>query len=90
MIKCLLLQLTTTCFFRFVAPKNINKTLNKGSVLSSLNLFLMNKPQSLSPQPKKSEKVMSNHRMKSYSMENVAMNTYLNENHKIANFIIQK
>jgi len=68
----------------------MNKTISKGSVLSSLNVFLMNKPQSLSPQPKKSEKVISSHRMKSYSMENVAMNTYLNENHKIANFIIQK
>lgn len=76
--------------FRFVLPKNINKTINKGSVLSSLNLLVMNKPQSLSPQPQKSEKVISSHRMKSYSMENVAMNTYLNENHKIANFIIQK
>lgn len=50
----------------------------------------MNKPQSLSPQLKKSDKVISSHRMKSYSMENVAMNTYLNENQKIANFIIQK
>jgi hypothetical protein len=49
----------------------------------------MNKPQSLSPQLKKSDKNI-NHRMKSYSMENIAMNTYLNENHKIANFIIQK
>lgn len=50
----------------------------------------MNKPQSLSPQPKKSEKIMSTHRMKSYSMENIAMNTYLNENHKVVNFIIKK
>lgn len=50
----------------------------------------MNKPQALSPQPKRSDKVISSHRMKSYSMENVAMNTYLNENHKIANFIIHK
>lgn len=50
----------------------------------------MNKPLSVSPQPKRSEKVVNSHRMKSYSMENVAMNTYLNENHKIANFIIQK
>lgn len=66
------------------------KSLSKGSVLSSLNLFLMNKPQSLSPQPKKSDKIMSNHRMKSYSMENVAMNTYLNENNKIANYVINK
>lgn len=76
--------------FRFALPKNMNKTISKGSVLSSLNVFLMNKPQSLSPQPKKSDKVISSHRMKSYSMENVAMNTYLNENNKIANFIIQK
>lgn len=59
-------------------------------MLSSLNLFLINKPQSLSPQPKKSEKVINNHRMRSYSMENVAINTYLNENHKFANFIIEK
>lgn len=76
--------------FRFVLPKNINKNINKGSVLSSLNLFLMNKSQSLSPQPEKSEKIVNSHRMKSYSMENVAMNTYLNENHKIASFIVQK
>lgn len=76
--------------YRFALPKNINKTINKGSVLSSLNVFLMNKPQSISPQPKRSEKVIGSHRMKSYSMENVAMNTYLNENHKIANFITQK
>ncbi|KAL4103515.1 hypothetical protein QTP88_018881 [Uroleucon formosanum] len=75
--------------YEFALPKNMNKTISKGSVLSSLNVFLMNKPQSLSPQPKRSEKVISSHRMKSYSMENVAMNTYLNENHKIANFIIQ-
>lgn len=68
----------------------MNKAINKGSVLSSLNSLLINKPQSLSPQPKKSDKMISNHRMKSYSMENVAMNTYLNENLKVANFIIQK
>ncbi|XP_050528369.1 DEP domain-containing protein 1B-like [Daktulosphaira vitifoliae] len=73
---------------RFIVPKNSMKSISKGSVLSSLNLFLMNKPQSLSPQPIKRDKVMSNHRMKSYSMENVAMNTYLSENNKIANYVI--
>lgn len=76
--------------FRFSLSNNINKTINKGSILSSLNLFIMNKQQPSSPPPKRSEKVISSHRMKSYSMENVAMNVYLNENHKIANFIIQK
>jgi len=50
----------------------------------------MNRPQSLSPQPKKSDKIISSQRMKSYSMENVAINTYFTENHKVANFIIQK
>jgi len=74
--------------YEFALPTNINRTINKGSVLSSLNSLLMNKPQSLSPQPKKSDKMISSHRMKSYSMENVAMNSYLNENHKVANFII--